>query len=83
MTVGRIRDDRCSVVLAVGWRAPRVSGFGLILGGQCRPFAFHLLAPARSDAALAGGGLGGGGAGTGGSLERGAPTEPFAHLCDG
>jgi hypothetical protein len=42
VTVGRIRDDRCTVVLAAGWRARRVGGFGLILGGQCRPFAFGL-----------------------------------------
>jgi hypothetical protein len=30
------------LVLAAGWRARRVSGVGLFLGGECRPFAFGL-----------------------------------------
>jgi hypothetical protein len=47
-----------------------------------RPRPHRLAAPARRDAALAVGGLGGG-AGAGGSLERGALTEPLAHLGGG
>jgi hypothetical protein len=50
----------------------------LLLG----PRPHRLAAPARGDAALAVGGLGGG-AGAGGSLERGALTEPLAHLGGG
>jgi hypothetical protein len=50
----------------------------LLLG----PRPHRLAAPARRDAALAVGGLGGG-AGAGGSLERGALTEPLAHLGGG
>jgi hypothetical protein len=50
----------------------------LLLG----PRPHRLAAPAWLDAALAVDGLGGG-AGAGGSLERGALTEPLAHLVGG
>jgi DNA-binding CsgD family transcriptional regulator len=41
-TVARIREDRHTVVLAGGWRARRVSGVGLLLGGHRRTVALGL-----------------------------------------
>jgi hypothetical protein len=43
VTVGRVREDGHTLVLAGGWRARPVSGVGLFLGGQCRAFAFGLV----------------------------------------
>jgi hypothetical protein len=48
VTVGRIREDRYTLVLAAGWRGRRVSGVGLLLGGPRGTFAFGLFEVGRA-----------------------------------